>query len=88
MHFQDWFLYLLVRLFRLLKEENEIPRYRSGSKKFRKQHIFASKYAIKSYIDTYFPSTDHEVFLSSFSWRIPALLAYDNLIPIATIPIQ
>jgi len=29
-HFQDWYLYLPDRLFRLLKEDKEIPRSGSG----------------------------------------------------------
>jgi len=79
---------LLDRLSRLLKEEKEIPRLGSGSKKFHKQHIFASKSVVQSYINTYFPSADHEFFLSSLSWRIPALLAYDNPVLIAIVPIR
>jgi len=72
----------------LLKKRRRYQGQGHVKKKFCKQQIFASKYVVKSYINTYFPNTDHEVILSSFSWRIPALLAYDNPVPIAAIPIQ
>jgi len=77
-HFQDPYLYLPERLYRLLKEEKEIPESGSGSgsKTFRKQHIFPSKPAVTKYINTYFPGTDLKSFFDSFSWRIPALLDY------------
>ena len=87
-HFQDQYLYFLDRLFWLLKEENQIPRSGSDSKMFHKQHIFASKSAVKSYINTYFPGTDHEDFLSSFSQRIPTLLVCGNIVPIVIISIR
>ena len=58
---------MLDLLFRLLKEDKEIIRSGSDSKKFRKQHIFASKSVVERYINTYFLGIDHEVFLSSFS---------------------
>ena len=71
-HFQDRYLYLPDRLYRLLKEEKDIEGG-SGSKKSR---IFASKAALTKYIDAYFPGTDHKSFFDSFSWRIPALVDY------------
>jgi len=70
-HFQDRYLYLPERL-KKEKEEKEIQA--SASKK--SSHIFATKAALRKYIHTYFPETDFESFLKTFSWRIPALLDF------------
>jgi len=58
----------------------------SGSKKFCKQNIFASKSAVKTLsIHIFLVAIMKSLF--SFPWKIPALLAYCNLVPIAAIPI-
>ncbi|QCD91842.1 Oberon [Vigna unguiculata] len=85
-HFQDRYLYLPNRLLLLLKEEKENPGSELSTS--RKQHIFASKLAVKSYLDRYFPDADLNVFFSSFSWKIPAISASGNAVPIAAVPLQ
>jgi len=74
-HFKDRYLYLPNRLIRALKEEKEKENaVDSGSSSIRsRQHIFASKLAVESYIKKYYPEADLDAFFASFSWKIPAL---------------
>ncbi|CAJ1925683.1 unnamed protein product [Sphenostylis stenocarpa] len=82
-HFQNRYLYLPYRL-RMLMEEKENKG--SGSSTSRKQHVFASKLAVKRYVKRYFPDADLNAFFASFSWNIPAHPSLSA--PIAAIPLR
>ncbi|KAG4972766.1 hypothetical protein JHK87_029587 [Glycine soja] len=91
-HFKDRYLYLPNRLIRALKEEKEKENaVDSGSSSIRsRQHIFASKLAVESYIKKYYPEADLDAFFASFSWKIPALPSSStngNEVPIAAVPL-